>query len=175
VNKPNKGANAKYIPIMRKFIDVFLEDLLQLPPDQEIEFVVDVAPRTEPISITPYHRALIELKELKIQLQKLLENGFICLSVSPWGALILFVKKNDGAMRLGINYKQLNYVTVKNRCPLPMIDDLFNQLQGAVVFSKIDLQSGYHQLKIKKDVLKSAFCTRYRHYKFLMMLFGIPL
>ena len=103
-----------------------------------------------------------ELKELKTQLQDLVDKGFIRPSVSPWGAPVLFVKKNDGTMRLCIDYRQLNKVTIKNKYPLPKIDDLFDQLQGASVFSKIDLRSGYHQLKIKEmDIPKTAFRTRY--------------
>ena len=115
-----------------------------------------------------------ELKELKAQLQDLLDKGFIRPSVSPWGAPVLFVKKKDGTLRLCIDYRQLNKVTIKNKYPLPRIDDLFDQLQGAQCFSKIDLRSGYHQLKIRKeDVPKTAFRTRYGHYEFLVMSFGL--
>ena len=99
---------------------------------------------TAPISIAPYRMAPAELKELKVQLQELLDKGFIRPSVSPWGAPVLFVKKKDGTMRLCINYRQLNKVTIRNKYPLPRIDDLFDQLRGATVFSKIDLRSGYH-------------------------------
>ncbi|KAA0060847.1 pol protein [Cucumis melo var. makuwa] len=115
-----------------------------------------------------------ELKELKVQLQELLDKGFIRPSVSPWGAPVLFVKKKDGSMRVCIDYRELNKVTVKNRYPLPRIDDLFDQLQGATVFSKIDLRSGYHQLRIKdEDVPKTAFRSRYGHYEFIVMSFGL--
>ncbi|KAL4028422.1 hypothetical protein IC575_011619 [Cucumis melo] len=115
-----------------------------------------------------------ELKELKVQLQELLDKGFIRPSVSPWGAPVLFVKKKDGSMRLCIDYRELNKVTVKNRYPLPRIDDLFDKLQGATVFSKIDLRSGYHQLRIKdEDVPKTAFRSRYGHYEFIVMSFGL--
>ena len=117
---------------------------------------------------------LVELKELKLQLQELLEKGFIHPSVSPWGALMLFIKKKDGTLRLCVDYKQLNKMTVKNKYPLPMIDDLFDQLKGASVFLKIDLRSGYHQLRIKDaDVHKTTFKTRYGHYEFLVMPFGL--
>nr|GEZ79912.1 putative reverse transcriptase domain-containing protein [Tanacetum cinerariifolium] len=118
--------------------------------------------------------APIELKELKDQLQELLKRGFIRLSVSPWGAPVLFVKKKDGSLRLCIDYRELNKITIRNRYPLPRIDDLFYQLQGAMHFSKIDLRSGYHQLRVKEqDVSKTAFRTRYGHYEFLVMPFGL--
>ena len=118
--------------------------------------------------------APMKLKELKLQLQELLEKGFIRPSVSPWGAPMLFVKKKDGTLRLCVDYRQLNKMTVKNKHPLPRIDDLFDQLKGASVFSKIDLRSVYHQLRIKDaDVHKTSFRTRYGHYEFLVMLFGL--
>ncbi|KAL4021070.1 hypothetical protein IC575_019859 [Cucumis melo] len=110
----------------------------------------------------PIRMAPVELKELKVQLQELLDKGFIRPSVSPWGAPVLFVKKKDGLMRLCTDYRELNKVTVKNRYPLPMIDDLFDQLQGAIIFTKIDLRSGYHQLRIRdSDIPKAAFRSRY--------------
>ncbi|XP_063949873.1 uncharacterized protein LOC135152720, partial [Daucus carota subsp. sativus] len=127
-----------------------------------------------PISKAPYRMAPVEMKELAKQLQELLEKGVIRPSVSPWGAPVLFVKKKDGSMRLCIDYRELNKLTIKNRYPLPRIDDLFDQLKGAEYFSKIDLRSGYHQLKIKsEDIPKTAFRTRYGHYEFLVMAFGL--
>ncbi|KAL0549242.1 hypothetical protein IC582_013723 [Cucumis melo] len=130
--------------VVRDYPDVFPEELPGLPPHREVEFAIELEPGTVPISRAPYRMAPAELKELKVQLQELLDKGFIRPSVSPWGAPVLFVKKKDGSMRLCIDYRELNKVTVKNRYPLPRIDDLFDQLQGATVFSKIDLQSGYH-------------------------------
>ena len=132
------------IPIVRDFLNVFLNDLPGLPPDGEVEFTIDFVSRTTPISKAPYRMAPIELKELKVQLQELLDKGFIRPIVSSWGAPVLFVKKKDGSMRLCIDYRELNKVTIMNKYPLPRIDDLFEQLQGACVFSKIDLHSGYH-------------------------------
>jgi hypothetical protein len=118
--------------------------------------------------------APVEMQELKKQLEELENKGFIQSSVSPWGAPVLFVKKKDGNLRLCVDYRELNKVTIKNKYPLPRIDDLFDQLQGAKIFSKIDLQSGYHQLKIKmEDVPKTAFRTRYGHYEYLVMPFGL--
>ena len=115
-----------------------------------------------------------ELKELHEQLQELLDKGFIRPSHSPWGAPVLFVKKKDGSMRLCIDYRALNQVMIKNRYPLPRIDDLFDQLKGVAVFSKIDLRSGYHQVKVKEgDIPKTTFRTRYGHYEFVVMPFGV--
>ncbi|WRX08486.1 Reverse transcriptase domain - like 6 [Theobroma cacao] len=160
--------------VVKEFVDVFPEELPGLPPEREIEFCIDLIPETRPISIPPYRMAPAELKELKDQLEDLLDKGFIRPSVSPWGAPVLFVKMKDGSLRLCIDYRQLNKVTVKNKYPLPRIDDLFDQLQGAQCFSKIDLRSGYHQLRIRnEDIPKTAFRTRYGHYEFLVMSFGL--
>ena len=160
--------------MVQEFLDVFPSDLPGVPPDRDIDFAIDLKPDTKPIYIPPYRMAPAELKELKDQLQDLLSKGFIRPSVSPWGAPVLFVKKKDGTMRMCIDYRQLNKVTVKNKYPLPRIDDLFDQLQGASLFSKIDLRSGYHQLKIRaSDIPKTAFRTRYGHYEFLVMSFGL--
>ncbi|XP_049378066.1 LOW QUALITY PROTEIN: uncharacterized protein LOC125842802 [Solanum stenotomum] len=162
------------VPVVREFADVFPTDLPGLPPDRDIDFAIDLEPDTRPISIPPYRMAPAELRELSAQLEDLLGKGFIRPSVSPWGAPVLFVKKKDGTMRMCIDYRQLNKVTVKNRYPMPRIDDLFDQLQGAAVFSKIDLRSGYHQLRIRAaDIPKTAFRTRYGHYEFLVMSFGL--
>ncbi|KAL4022940.1 hypothetical protein IC575_016686 [Cucumis melo] len=159
-------------PVVRDYPDVFPEELPGLPPHREIEFAIELEPDTVPISRAPNRMAPAELKELKVQLQELLDKGFIRPSVLPWGAPVLFVKKKDGSMRLCIDYRELNKVTVKNRCPLPRIDDLFDQLQRATVFSKIDLRSRYHQLRIKdRDVPKTAFRSRYGHYEFIVMSF----
>ncbi|KAA0025885.1 ty3-gypsy retrotransposon protein [Cucumis melo var. makuwa] len=161
-------------PVVRKYPDVFPDELQRLLPPMEIDFAIELEPGTAPISRAPYRMALAELKELKVQLQELLDKGFIRLSVSPWGAPVLFVKKKDGSMRLCIDYRELNKVTIKNRYPLPMIDDFFDQLQGTTIFSKIDLRSGYHQLRIRdSDIPKAAFRSRYRHYEFIVMFFRL--
>ena len=157
MNKEN-DLKLEDIPIVKDYLDVFPKDLLGLPPEREVEFTIDVTLGTTPISKVPYRMAPLELKELKIQLQELLDKSFIRPSVSPWRALILFVKKKDGFMRLCIDYRELNKVTVRNKYPLSRIDDLFDQLQGACVFSKIDLRSSYHQLRVRsEDVPKTAF------------------
>jgi hypothetical protein len=115
-----------------------------------------------------------ELAELKKQLQELLDKGFIHPSTSPWGCPALFVKKKDESLRMCVDYRPLNAVTIKNKYPLPRIDVLFDQLVGAKVFSKIDLRSGYHQIKIRaSDIPKTAFSTRYGLYEFLVMSFGL--
>ena len=124
------------MPVVREFLKVVPEDLPGLPPDREIEFAIDLIPGTAPISKAPYRMAPTELKELKIQLQELLDKGFVRRSFSPWGAPVLFVKEKDGTMRLCIDYRELNKVTIKNKYPLPRIDDLFDQLQGARYFLK---------------------------------------
>nr|GEW32925.1 putative reverse transcriptase domain, aspartic peptidase domain protein [Tanacetum cinerariifolium] len=161
-------------PIVSEFLDVFPDELPGIPPVREVEFNIEPIPGVEPISKAPYRMARVELKELKDQLQELLERGFIRPSVSPWGAPVLFVKMKDGSMRLCIDYRELNKITIRNRYPLLRIDDLFDQLQGAMHFSKIDLRSGYHQLRVKEqDISKTAFRTRYGHYEFLVMPFGL--
>src|ERR1044072_6927721 len=135
--------------VVQDFLDVFPNDVPGLPPKREIEFSIDVVPGTGPISIAPYRMAPAELSELKNQLEDLSSKGFIRPSVSPWGAPVLLVKKKYGKSRLCVDYRQLNKVMVKNRYPIPQIDDLMDQLRGAAVFSKIDLKSGYHQIRVK--------------------------
>ncbi|GKA47727.1 putative reverse transcriptase domain-containing protein [Tanacetum coccineum] len=129
---------------------------------------------TAPVARAPYRLAPSEMQELSNQLQELSDRGFIRPSTSPWGAPVLFVKKKDGSFRMCIDYRELNKLTVKNRYPLPRIDDLFDQLQGSSVYSKIDLRSGYHQLRVRdEDIPKTTFRTRYEHYEFQVMPFGL--
>ncbi|KAA3486485.1 DNA/RNA polymerases superfamily protein [Gossypium australe] len=156
------------------FPDVFSKELPGLPPVREVEFSIDLVLGTTLISIAPYRMAPTELKELKGQLQELTDRGFARSIFSPCGASVLFVKKKDGSLRLCIDYRQLNKVTIKNNYPLPRIDGLFDQLKGATVFSKIELRFGYYQLRAKEsDVPKTTFKTRYGHYEFLVMPFGL--
>ncbi|GAU51873.1 hypothetical protein TSUD_416580 [Trifolium subterraneum] len=168
------GAKLEEIPVVREFSDVFPEDISDLPPEREVEFGIDLVPGTSLISMAPYRMSASELNELKKQLEELLEKKFIRPSVSPWGAPVLLVKKKEGSIRLCIDYRQLNKVTIKNKYPLPRIDDLMDQLVGACVFSKIDLRSGYHQIRVKtEDIPKTAFRTRYGHYEYTVMPFGV--
>ncbi|GJQ92046.1 putative reverse transcriptase domain-containing protein [Tanacetum coccineum] len=136
------------VPIVRDFPEVFPEDLSGLPPTRQVEFQIDLIPGAAPVARAPYRLAPSEMKELSEQLKELSDKGFIRPSSSPWGAPVLFVKKKDGSFRMCIDYRELNKLTVKNRYPLPRIDDLFDQLQGSSVYSKIDLRSGYHQLRL---------------------------
>ncbi|GKE13090.1 putative nucleotidyltransferase, ribonuclease H [Tanacetum coccineum] len=162
------------IPIVRDFEDVFPDDLSGLPPQRQIEFRIDLIPGATPIAKSPYRLAPSEMQELSEQLQELQDKGFIRPSYSTWGAPVLFVKKKDGSFRMCIDYHELNKLTIKNRYPLPRIDNLFDQLQGAHYFSKIDLRSGYHQLRVHDDdISKTAFRTRYGHFEFTVMLFGL--
>ena len=148
VETEKKGILVDEIPVVREFPDVFPDDIVGLPPDREVDFTIDLILGIVPISIPPYRMAPAELRELKAQLEELLSKGFIRPSISPWGALVLFVKKKDGSLRLCIDYRQLNRVTIRNQYPLPRIDELFDQFQGSRVYSKIDLRSGYHQLRV---------------------------
>ncbi|GKA42691.1 putative reverse transcriptase domain-containing protein, partial [Tanacetum coccineum] len=162
------------VPIVQEFPIVFPEDLPGLPPARQVEFQIDLVPGAAPVARAPYRLAPAEMQELSTQLQELSDRGFIRPSSSPWGAPVLFVKKKDGSFRMCIDYRELNKLTVKNRYPLPRIDDLFDQLQGSRVYSKIDLRSGYHQLRVREeDISKTAFRTRYGHYEFQVMPFGL--
>ncbi|WMV37357.1 hypothetical protein MTR67_030742 [Solanum verrucosum] len=162
------------IPIVSEFKEVFPTDLPGMPLDRDIDFCIDWEPNTRPISIPPYRMAPIELIELKAQIQELLDKGFIHPTASQWSASVLFVKKKDSSMRMCIDYRQLNRVTIRNKYQVPRINDLFDQLLGASVFSKINQRFGYHQLKIRlEDVPKPAFRTYYGNYEFLVTSFGL--
>ncbi|GJX70713.1 putative reverse transcriptase domain-containing protein [Tanacetum coccineum] len=171
--KANKRKQEEIV-VVRDFSKVFPDDLYGLPPTREIEFRIDLILGAMPVAKSPYHLAPSELEELSGQLKELQDKGFIRPSSSPWGAPVLFVKKKDGSFRMCIDYRELNKLTVKNRYPLPRIDDLFDQLQGSQFFSKIDLRSGYHQLRVHEDdIPKTAFRTRYGHFEFTVMPFGL--
>ncbi|GKA04171.1 putative reverse transcriptase domain-containing protein, partial [Tanacetum coccineum] len=162
------------VPIVQDFPEVFLEDLPGLPPTRQVEFQIDLVPGAAPVARAPYRLAPSEMKELSEQLKELSDKGFIRPSSSPWGAPVLFVKKKDGSFRMCIDYQELNKLTVKNRYPLPRSDDLFDQLQGSSVYSKIDLMLGYYQLRVREEYIpKTAFRTRYGHYEFQVMPFGL--
>jgi hypothetical protein len=169
-----KGQSIEDIPVVREFTDVFPEELPGMPPDREIEFTIDLLPGTSPVAQRPYKMGPAELVELKKQLDELLEKGFIKESVSPWAAPVLFVDKREGGSRLCTDYRKLNNVTIKNKYPLPRINDLFDQVRGAGVFSKLDLRSGYHQIKVKQeDIPKTAFVSRYGHHEYLVVPFRL--
>jgi hypothetical protein len=139
-----------------------------------LDFTIDLKPRIELIARMPYWMSTLELQELKMQLKELLDLGLIRPSVSSWGVPVIFIRNKDGSWRLFIDYRQLNKATIKNQYPLPRIDDLFDQMKGAMVFSKIDLRSGYHQLRIKEDdIPKTAFKMRFGHYEFTVLPFGL--
>jgi hypothetical protein len=162
------------IPVVCEYLDVFPDELPSIPPDRDVEFVIELQSGTAPISKRPYRMPPKELAELKNQLQELLDKGYIRPSSSPRGCPTLFVKKKDGSLRLCVDYRPLNAVTFKNKYPLPRIDVLFDELDGAKAFSKIDLRSGYHQIKIRPcDIPKTAFSTRYGLYESLVMSFGL--
>ncbi|GJU31405.1 putative nucleotidyltransferase, ribonuclease H [Tanacetum coccineum] len=164
----------EYVPVIHDFPEVFPEELPGLPPPRQVEFRIDLVPGAAPVARAPYRLAPSEMRELSVQLQELLEKGFIRPSSSPWGTPVLFVKKKDGSFRMCIDYRELNKLIVKNRYPLPRIDNLFDQLQGSSVYSKIDMRSGYQQLHIKEeDIPITAFRTRYGHFEFQVMPFRL--
>ena len=160
--------------MVMEYPEVFPKDLPGLPPQRQVEFSIDLVPGAAPVAKASYRLAPSEMQELSTQLQELFDKGFNRPSFSPWGAPVLFVKKKDGTFRMCIDYRELNKLTIKNRYPLPRIDDLFDQLQGSSFYSKIDLRSGHHQLRIQEESIPmTAFRTRYGHYEFLVMPFGL--
>jgi hypothetical protein len=162
------------IHVVREFSDVFPDDLPELPPERAIEFKIELQLSAAPIAKCLYRMAPVELEELKIQLKDLLDKGYIYPSSSPWGCLALFMKKKDDDLRLCVDYRLPNAVTIKNKYSLPWIDLFFDQLAGAQVFFKIDLCSDYHQIKIHtEDIPKTAFSMRYDLYEYLVMSFGL--
>jgi hypothetical protein len=168
------GPTLDQVPVICEYPDVFPEELPGMPPDRDIEFIIELIPGTAPIAQRPYRMNPQELEELKKQLADMLSKGLIRPSASPWGSPVLFVDKRDGTIRLCVDYRKLNEVTIKNKYPLPKIEDLFDQLNGAKVFSKIDLCTGYHQLKVREsDIPKTAFTTCYGLFEYTVMSFGL--
>jgi hypothetical protein len=162
------------IKIVLEFLDVFPKDLPGMPPERKVEFAIELIPGTTPISKRAYRVSGPELVELKKQIDELLEKGYIRPSTSPWAAPVLFVEKKDGTRRMCIVERALNEVTIKNKYPLPKIEDLFDQLRGARVLSKIDLRSGYYHLRIRpSDIPKTTFITMYGLYEYTVMSFGL--
>jgi hypothetical protein len=162
------------VPVVNEFPDVFPEELPGTPQDRDIKFVIELKPGTAPIYNTPFRMTTPELAKLKEHIKELLEKGFICPNSSPWGAPVIFVSKKDGTQRLCMDYRALNEVTIKDKYLLPRIDDLFDQLCGACVFSKINLRSGYHRLKVQEcNIPKTSFILRYGLYEFTVMSFGL--
>jgi hypothetical protein len=168
------GKEIEEIPVVCEFPNVFPEELTELPPDRDVEFVIELMPGAGPIAKSLYRMSSEELDELKKQLKKLLEQGFVRPSASPWGSPVLFMEKKDGTKRMCIDYRTLNSMTIKNKYPLPRIEDLLDRLKKAKFFSKIDLRSGYHQMKIREqDIPKMAFTTQYGLYEFVVVSFGL--
>jgi hypothetical protein len=161
------------VAVVNEFPDVFPKELPCMPPDR-VKFVIELKPGTVPIYKTPFRTSILELAELKEHIAELLEKGFICPSSPSWGNPVIFVPKKDGTQMLCMNYHAPNEITIKNKYPVPRIDDLFDQLQGACVFSKIDLRSGYHQLKVREcDIPMTTFISRYGLYEYMVMSFGL--
>jgi len=172
--KKSTEEKIRSIPVVDKYADVFPDEIPELPPSRDINFSIDLITGTGPVSAAPYRMAPAELAELKKQIEDLLEKKFIRPSASSWGAPVLLVKKKDGSSRLCVDYRQLNKLTIKNKYPLSKIDDLLDQLRGTSVFSKIDLRFGYHQILVKpEDVQKTTFRSRYGHYEYVVMPFGV--
>jgi hypothetical protein len=168
------GKEIEEIPVVCEFPDVFPEELTELPPDRDVEFVIELMPGAGPVAKSPYQMSSDELDELKKQLKKLLEQGFVQPSASLWGSPVLFVEKKDGTKRMCIDYRTLNSMTIKNKYTLPRIEHLLDRLKKAKFFSKVDLRSGYHQMKIREqDIPKTAFTTRYDLYEFVVVSFGL--
>ena len=162
------------VPVVREFVDVFLEELPGVPPERHVEFSIKIVLGAAPIAKVSYWLAPPEMQKLSSQLQELLGKQFIWMSSSPWGMSIIFVKNKDGSQWMCNDYRELKKLTVKKRYPLPHINDLFDHLQGASWFFKIDLRFGYHRVTVReKDVEKTAFRTYYGHYEFVVIPFGL--
>jgi hypothetical protein len=165
--------NLEDYAVLEDFEDVFKE-VPGLPPRRDIDFSINLMPRAVLVSKTPYIMSTPELNKLQMQLEELLKKGYIHPSVSPWDAPLFFVRKKYGTLRFFIDFRQLNKVIVKNKYPLLRIDDLFDQLKDANIFSKIDLRSRYHQVRIKEEYINNtSFRRKYGHYEFTVVPFGL--
>ena len=174
LNDPSKKPEGNKPEWLSEYQDVFPEELTELPPSRGLEHEIELEPGSRPVARAAYKMSVPEAIELKEQLTLLIEQGFIRPSVSPWGAPVLFQKKKDGTFRLCIDFRGLNQCTIKNKYPIPRIDELLDRLYGAQYFSKIDLRSGYYQVKIRQeDIPKTAFNTRFGHFEFSVMPFGL--
>ena len=174
LNEKGEISAISQVPVVCEYEDVFPEELPGMPPHRPVEFVIELEPGTEPVCKRPYKLGPEELKELKKQLDEQERLGLIRPSSSPWGCGVLFVKKKDGTERLCVDYRPLNKKTIKNKYPLPNINELFEQLKGAKVFSKLDLRMGYHQIRIREqDIPKTAFRTSFGSYEYTVMSFGL--
>jgi len=173
VNEEKKPKLEDFV-VLEEFQDIFAEEIPGLPPKREMDFSIDSLPRYALVSNAPYIMSIHELTELRIHLQELLDKGYIRWSISQWGAPILFFKKKDGTLWLCIDYRQLNKMTIRNKYPLPNINDLFEYVGGEKIFYKLDLRSGYHQLIIKDEYInKTTFKTHYEHHEFVVIPFGL--
>jgi hypothetical protein len=170
----NEKSSLEDHSILKEYKCVFPEEVPGLPPIRDIEFSIELVPGAVPMSRTPYRMSTPYLVELKLQLKEMWDKDYIRTSVYSWGELTLFVKTKGGTLRLCIDYIKLNKMTINNKYPFPRIDDLFDQLKGAIIFSNIDLRSGYHQVQIKDEhIHKTTFRTRYGHYEFVVVPFGL--
>ncbi len=166
--------NKQINQLLEEFDDLFPDDLTQLPPKRDIDHEIKLIDNAIPPAQQPFRMSQPELAELKRQLEILLEKGYIRPSKSPYAAPVLFAKKKDGTLRMCVDYRALNKITIKNKYPIPRIDEMLDQLNGAKVFSRLDLKSGYHQIRIKnEDIEKTAFRTRYGSFEFIVLPFGL--
>ena len=171
IDKPKSPSEPEWLS---KFESIFPEELIELPPPKEVDHEIQLIPRAQPIAKRPYKISLLEVIELKEQLTQLLNQGFIRPSLSPWSAPVLFNRKKDGTLYLCIDYRGLNQCTIKNKYPIPRIDELLDWLHGSQIYTKIDLRLGYYHIRIKEeDIHKTSFNTRYGHYEFTVIPFGL--
>jgi hypothetical protein len=170
----NNKPSLEYHPILREYKYGFPEEVPGLPPRRDIHFSIELVLGSVLVSTTPYRMSTLEMVEFKLHLKNMLEKFYIRPSVSPWGVPTLFVKNKDGTLRLCIEYRKINKMTIKNKYLFPRIDELLDQLRGPKIFSNIDLRFGYHQVRIKdEDIHKKSFRTRYGHYEFVVVPFGL--